>query len=266
MRFKKIFNVNLIEYYPEEKTMLELLNPFNDEALTEIHEESKPSLNPDQKEKPKKSYLTAEHKLILHTELAKVVFNGTWNQGRIGLIQFASVMRLMWRAAREDDPYAEWFLLKIYDAIEKAKKQIKHYESLLQQQMSQMRGFKIDLFKNPEPIQQSLRFATPFAFMGAMLLEHFDYVNRQLYTLQRVGLLAKNNLVPAHLLKEVQKVFVLSMGWKYTGVTRQDMLENNPKAKKAIELFGELPAGVLNKEIKFAFLPRKRTPQAEKGT
>ena len=202
--------------------------------------------------------MTAEFLLTLHTKVGLLLFNGNWRFGRMGLVQFASLTTILWRAFKEDDPYAELYLLKIYEAIEETKKKLKDYELLFQNQLKNLRGFEIDIFKNPAPLKQPLRFGTPFSYMAAMLIEQVDYVNRQLFTLNRMGLIPEENLVTNDLIREIQKVFRLPRAWRYTGVTRKDIIEKNQKAQQAQELLGEIPTTVLNNEITFRFLPKPK--------
>lgn len=203
-----------------------------------------------------KNHLTASFNLILHTQAAQALFNGKWQFGRMGLLQFAKTMSVIWKAFKQDDPYAEWHLLKTYEAIEESRMKLKVHESNLQQQIDSLRGIEASLFKNDTPLKCPLRFSTPYPFMAAMLIEQVDYVNRQLLTLQRLGLVPKENLLLKDLMREVQSVFRLPRAWRYTGVTRDDILAKNQKAQQVIQLLGEVPTAVLNKEVRFAFLPK----------
>jgi len=209
-------------------------------------------------EKPTpKNFLTADFQLVLHTQIAQRLYDGDWKYGRMGLLQFASAITILWKSSKQDDPYAEWYLLKIYDALQEAKNKLKHLELKLTEQLSQLRGFEIGLMSHPAPLKQPLRFASPFAFMAATLIEQVDYINRQLFTLQRLGLMPDEKLLPKDLVREIQMIFQLPRQWKYTGVTRSDIVQNNQKAQKAKKLLGELPSAILNKEIQFAFLPKQ---------
>ena len=38
----------------------------------------------------------------------------------MGLIGFANRLRVIWQGARADDPYADWWLVKIHDALDVA--------------------------------------------------------------------------------------------------------------------------------------------------
>lgn len=196
-------------------------------------------------------HLVADNKLILHTEVARILFYGEWKYGRIGLIKFARLMVELWKAYRADDPYAEQTLIKIYKALADTKLKMKQYEELLHQQLSGIRGFVVDLFHRPEPFFYPVQFATPLSFLAAMLLEQVDYVNRQLYTITRLGLVPYQDLRPGYLMRNVQDIFRLSFEWQYTGVTRKDILEESQKAEQASILFGAVSIEILNKTLSF---------------
>jgi integrating conjugative element protein (TIGR03761 family) len=224
----------------------------------ELNENNRTEKAEKEEKATKKVFLVARFQLILHTKVAQVLFDGEWKSGRMGLLQFAKLMTTLWKSSKHDDPYAEWYLLKTYESLQNARDKLKHYEITLQQQLNNLRGFEVELMTNPTPLKHPLRFVTPFAFMAAMLIEQLDYVNRQLFTLHRMGLLADENLMPAHLMREVQAVFRLPKEWKYTGITRKDILEGNQKAEQAKKLLGDVPLAILNKEIQFAFLPKSK--------
>jgi len=213
---------------------------------------------------PAKVYLVAEHDFELHTNIAKKLFNGKWRFGKMGLIQFATVITNLWRAYKQDDPYARQYFYKVFESVEEAKNKIKGYEKILQEQMDSLRGFKINLYKSTQPHIEKLKFATPFPSMAAVLIEHVDYVARQIYTLRSIGLIPHEKLTPSKLFNEVQFVFSLPRKWKNTGLTTKDMRENNDKAKEAIRLFGEIPEEILNNEITLAFLPKIKSATHDK--
>jgi hypothetical protein len=58
------------------------------------------------------------------------------------------------------------------------------------------------------------------------------------------------------------------MKWRYTGVTRKDIEEKNQKAQKAEQMIPDkippkLLKALLNKEIKFRFLPNRNNNNSE---
>lgn len=202
-----------------------------------------------------KTRLVAEdNSLILHTDIARALFNGKWRAGHLGLVQFAGITLKIWEAHYADDPYADKCLLKIADEIVITKKRFDSYELALQQQANNLRGFTINLFNHPNPLKHTIKFATPYSYMAAVLVECVDYMNRQMYTLKRIGIIPAGNLKAVDLMREVQAVFKLCLEWKYTGIIRKDIFEKNQKAREVEEMLGEMPLAILNKEIKSDFL------------
>jgi integrating conjugative element protein (TIGR03761 family) len=209
-----------------------------------------------------KTYMVSHVALELHTKTAINLVHGHWKPGRLGLFQFVKVITQLWRAVKEDDVYAEWYLMQIYEAIEKTREEFKQYEEELKSKMGTMRGFQLDLFSNPDPFKIPLKFSIPFGFMAAYLVENVDYLTRQTFTLNRLGVLINKNTTSSALSGKVQKIFSIPMKWHYTGVTRKDIEEKNQKAQKAEQMLRDkiptkLFKALLNKEIKFRFLPNR---------
>ena len=137
-------------------------------------------------------------------------------------------------------------------------------EQYCRERLSQLRGFNIKVFENPEPMRLALKFAIPFSYMGASLLPELDYVSRQAYTLRHVGQLLEPEQLPLCILSSIRNLFSLPLGWKMQ-VTRQDIRENNDLAPQAKEKMGTLPNAILNKEIKFVYLVDTMLGAAQKN-
>lgn len=193
----------------------------------------------------------------LHTRIANSLFKGSYRPGKWGLLQFATHTAQLWRAVKYGDPYAEWYLLKIYDALSAAHEKLAGLEKQLNLQLMGQRGIQIIANETYE-FRYPLSFASPFGYMGAYLLIHFDNVILQFVTLKRFGIFVNDhaNLID-DVIKIVWQVFSLSSKWRNTGVTRKDIIENNPIAIKAKELLGDLPDAILQKKITFTFMPKQ---------
>jgi integrating conjugative element protein (TIGR03761 family) len=196
--------------------------------------------------------------IILHTDIAHKFFRATWRPGNIGLIQFSASVAKIYFACKEDDPYAEWYLLKIYNALFEAIDQIKKMEKQLSPYFLNQRGIKLHYLEKTKLWNEELHLATQFSHMGAELLTDVDHLLRQIITLQRAGVAQGENAITVRMpIKIMQDAFSVPMGWKRTHVTREDIRADNKKAKDARAVFdGDLPEAVLKKEIEFSFLPR----------
>jgi len=203
--------------------------------------------------------LRADIRIVLHTHRAQGFFNGSWKHGKMGLLQFAKVMSILWQAVKQDDPYAEWYLLKTYQAIHEAREKLKVIEKLLESSLNQIRGIEVSTSLSTHPVAHQLQFATPFGYMGAYLITDFDFVLRQVLLLEKMGIMtSQEDTSIKSLIQIIQEVFSLPRQWKHTGVTRLDIMEKNQKSEDVKVLLGELPESVLSKKIEFAFLPRSR--------
>ncbi|MES9958674.1 MAG: AcaB family transcriptional regulator, partial [Sedimenticola sp.] len=78
--------------------------------------------NPKPTDADKPGPLRGQIWLTLQTNQARRLIrgrNGAKGQSPIiGLGLFAERLRLIWQASRNDDPYADWWLIKVHEAIE----------------------------------------------------------------------------------------------------------------------------------------------------
>lgn len=202
--------------------------------------------------------------LTLHTKAAISLLDGDWRPGYMGLRQFANLTGQLWQAKKQGDPYAEWTLLKLFDAIKQQQQRFKTYKAELSAQLKSIEDIDIQIFYNPNPVKFQLNLFTPFANMGALLLKGLDEVDKQLFTLYRFGLPAKNKLNSSKIIGEVRNVFSRGRNWQHTGITRQDIHNNTPKARSMVQKFGKVPLAILNKEITLDFLPNAHQANQKK--
>lgn len=205
----------------------------------------------------KKERLLSEVELTLHVKAVRLLCIGFLDEDKIGLLRFAQLTNGLWSAARNDDPYAEWRLMELYNEMAVLDEEIKRIENRCHEKLSQLRGLKITLYSNPDPYKLNLRFATPFSFMAATLMVDLDYVERQFYTLRRLGLVLEGHKTVTGYVPKVQEILRKPLSWTNTGITRQDIHDNNAKAQRVIEVLGEVPDAILKKTLTFAFLPKK---------
>ncbi|MEO8963797.1 MAG: PFL_4669 family integrating conjugative element protein [Gammaproteobacteria bacterium] len=210
-------------------------------------------------EKNKASPLNVAGEIVLHTRIAQSLFNGSWQEGRIGLLQFAKSMAVLWKEVRNDDPYAEWYLMKTYQALFDTRAWLNTLEKQVTPHFTNAHGIEINTCLSTCPMRYPLRFATPFGFMGAALIADADHMVRQMLTLERIGVsLNSDDISIKKIVQSVQDIFYIARQWQYTGITRQDILENNQKSQEVVKLLGVVPPAILNKEIEFAFLPKTK--------
>lgn len=85
--------------------------------------------------------LRSESWITLQTRQAQRLVTGRRAEdgtpGIVGLTRFAAMLRPLWNAAHADDPWADWWLLRVHDAIELGHQELdallEHVNKLLKQ-------------------------------------------------------------------------------------------------------------------------------------
>jgi len=198
--------------------------------------------------------LRGESTLLLETRRGQMIFEGRKERkdknklAIIGLRSFASYLRTIWDAAGKNDPYADWWLLKVQRILEEKElwmeEKIKEYEAMLQQ----FPNMTHEVAHSISPVKRTLRFSIPYSFRGAMLLMQHDQLCKTIMTAHHVGLI---NTKEEHASlgqsgKAVRTAFQAVAGYRFTGVTRDCIHAMNPVAQKASEIMGPCPSGILD--------------------
>lgn len=177
----------------------------------------------------------------------------------IGLVGFADRLRVIWQAARDDDPYADWWLIKVHQALEQAREFIARHQEELDKRLAQMSAMEVEIAQSLKPYRIRLQFANPYAYQGAQLIAAYDTLVRTLLTCHHIGLL--NNKAAEGIVKlgarKVRGTFVVPQGYRLLGIDRKSLQGNSGKAPQACQMMGELPKEVLNGEQRAPLVPRK---------
>ena len=207
--------------------------------------------------------------LTLQTRQAQLLVRGrkgTSNQHAIiGLVGFADRLRLIWQAARDDDPYADWWLIKIHEGIAAAISLIQQQQQSLNDLLQQTAAFEIIPAVSEKPFRMPLQFANPYAYQGAKLLSDYDRLVCTALTAQHVGLLDRESYLEelnpcAH---KIRSLFNLPQGYRSLGVNRQMIRDDKEASERACQQMGQVPDDVLNGECRAPLVPRKlRFPNA----
>lgn len=196
----------------------------------------------------------------IHTHDAQLLFSGYTSSPAIGLLQFSSQMATIWDAASNDDPYADWYLLKIYEEILKLRNELAVMTYNQQQKISQTYDtgtLNLMPFPSQEPLIETLWFRTQYGYLAASLIADFDLLMRTVLTAYRVGVLLEQSHVEIknEWINKISALFQLAFKWQATAVTRADIYADNDLAKATKELLGDIPAKILNKSLRAEFAP-----------
>lgn len=165
----------------------------------------------------------------------------------IGLIGFANLVRSVWHGARADDPYADWWMLKIHDALDHTKRELSNMERTIASRFEDMSAIEVASPSSLKPARVSLNFSNPYAFRAAHLVGAFDALVCKVLSARHVGLLARDETERTlhQSSRVVRRVLLSPVGYRFMGVTRQDVEHGTAKALQARDAMGELPSDVL---------------------
>jgi len=174
-----------------------------------------------------------------------------------GLIAFASAVNSIWQAADDDNPYALWWLIKIEAGIEQCRA---HLNDQLQETAflhPDAEVLEVDTAESEQPYRTRLAFSNPYAYRAAHMLGEYDILVRSCYTLIFVGAgnPADLHTIVARAGHHVRRAFAIPQGFKACAISRDDVRQNNVRARRAAELMGPLPDEILNGETLPVFVP-----------
>ncbi len=174
--------------------------------------------------------------------------NGTAGKPAIiGLLGFASRLRAIWHGARTDDPYADWWLIRIDRALEAARAALASATAEVNAALARLDAIAVTPGTSVRPVRVPLRFSTPYAYRGAQLLAALDGVVCALLTARHVGLATRADTERAIRCagRWARGAFASPVGYRLTGLTRADVARNTARAEQARSTMGEVPAAVL---------------------
>lgn len=213
-----------------------------------------------QKDSTRPGRLSGSIPFEIHTMDAQLLFFGYVNRSSVGLLQFAAQMTAIWVASEKDDPYADWHLLKVYDAIIKLRNQFAQIIQDYQEKMRETYGranLLLTPFVSQKPVIKNLWFRTQYGYLGAAIIGDFDELMRVVLTANRVGVLLhqSQDAIRSQWSDKVISLFQLPFKWQSFAITRSDIECDSDAAKLAQKAFGKLPRSVLDKTLRAPFSP-----------
>lgn len=210
-------------------------------------------------------------RMIIQTRQAQKLVTGRKRTSEasaiIGLMDFGRRMKLLWLSAEADDPYADWYLLQIENSIKEARILINEKKSWLDDVLNTMDGIEVEIAQSLKPINISIYFQNPIGYMGAYLVKDYDSLACSVFTARHIGLVDRATAESIiHVTgKAIRRTFTLVSLWKFTGVTREDLKQNNQSSVRALETFGECPEDVISKQTRAKAAPAIRERQFRQG-
>ncbi len=205
---------------------------------------------------------------MLQTRHAQVLVRGRNENGKppiIGLIGFADRLRVIWHAAEANDPYADWWLIKIHDAIATLDVRIKQERSNLRKSLNSERSFLALPAQSREPFRIQLRFASPYAYRAAQLLAEFDAFVGQALTAVHVGSLSRKQFSSdTHsIASRIRGLFNIPSRFRHLGIDRANPASLEGHGETAKRYMGEIPKDIESGARRAMYAPSIRLNGSE---
>jgi len=206
--------------------------------------------------------LRSDMALTLHTHHAARIWHGRpRSEGRagiIGLSGFVSVMSKMRRGAEQDDPYSDWWMLRIEEKLDDTKKRLQVLREQVDQVLADIPGdLTLGDNLNVQPVKLPLFIHAQLGFLAVYLLADYDQLARRVILAHHTALIDRRTMdhwlnEGAHLLRST---FALAQQYRYSGAQRDDFAANNAVARAAREKWGDLPQDVLEGTRRSRYAP-----------
>jgi len=215
--------------------------------------------------------MRSESWMTLHTRQAQRLVQGRradkGQPGIVGVTLYAALLRAIWNGARADDPYADWWLVKIHDALELSWNELEEMHRSVLRIMTGMQGVEVSVAQSVHPIRLPLTFGNPYGFRGAYLVGRYDELVRMLLTARHVAMIDRES--SEKLLDEggrhVRRALATALGYKFYAITRDDVRLMTARAIEAQNYMGPLPSPVLDKSLRAAHAPDIRKTNSNVG-
>lgn len=212
--------------------------------------------------------------LTLHTHHASRIWHGrAQSEGRAGIIGlngFVSIMNKMKRGSEQDDPYSDWWMLRIEEKLTQTKASLQALREQVDQALTGVpAALSLGENLNLQPVKLPLFVNAQLGFMAVYLLADYDDLARKLILAHHTALIDRSTLERwldegAHALRSL---FSLAQQYRYSGTQRDDFAANNAAARAALEKFGPLPQEILEGTRRSRFAPPLlRRGQSRTGT
>lgn len=175
--------------------------------------------------------------------------------------RYAATLKVIWFLSANDNPYADWTLIRTYDALKALRNEVTEASQarLAAVEALKSRGLSVSIMSAPNPRIVSLKFRSPYGYATAELIVEFDYFARVVKTLIHKDRLSdtEGHAAIYELERKMRTLFHAPIQWErrllsedLLPLRREDFLPGadeaaRTRARAAIEAFGEVPPRVL---------------------
>ena len=204
--------------------------------------------------------------MTLHTRDAFVLFTGRRadSEGKVASIaggrRFAAVLKSIWYLSANDNPYADWILIRIYGDLVAVRDRLASVITAREAaiELLKRKGLALSVMGSRSPKTVALGFRSPYGYATAEAIVEFDYYVRMIKTLIHKDRMSDSEGRTAirEVGRQMRALFLEPIRWErhllceeLRPLCRNDFLAGaDEKARKrvmaAVALFGEVPRKV----------------------
>jgi integrating conjugative element protein (TIGR03761 family) len=204
--------------------------------------------------------------MTLHTQDAYRMFTGRSAHADsqafaiAGGRRFAAVLKSIWYLSANDNPYADWILIRVYQSLGAIRAQMAQAVAARGAEFDAMRrkGLNLSVLRSRSPATVALGFRSPYGYATAEAILEFDYYVRMVKTLVQKDRLSDHDGHAAirEIGRSLRALFTESIRWErlllreeMLPLSRRDFLPSADDVGRqrmhiAVTLFGEMPRTV----------------------
>jgi integrating conjugative element protein (TIGR03761 family) len=222
--------------------------------------------------------------MTLHTQDAFRMFTGRAANAQStapaipGGRRFAAVLKSIWHLSANDNPYADWFLIRLYQSLVSIREQMARAIVLRETEFEALRckGLSLSVLTSRNPATVALGFRSPYGYATAEAIVEFDYYVRMVKTLVLKDRLSDEGgrVAIREIGRGLRALFMEPIRWErfllreeMLPLSRSDFLACADDAARqrmhaAVTLFGEVPRAVFTGDQAPRHSQRRVTPTA----
>jgi integrating conjugative element protein (TIGR03761 family) len=170
------------------------------------------------------------------------------------------VLKSIWHLSANDNPYADWALVRAYDALVAIRNRLAAATRVREDEIEALkrRGLSLSVVGSSSPRTVALEFRSPYGYATADTIAEFDYYVRIVQTLVQKDRLsdAQGRAAIREFGRALRALFLEPIRWErhllreeLRPLTRSDFLPGADEAARqrvraAVALFGEVPRRV----------------------
>ena len=204
--------------------------------------------------------------MTLHTREAFVLFTGRRadSEGNVASIaggrRFAAVLKSIWYLSANDNPYADWILIRMYAGLVAVRGRLSSVIKAREEAIDVLkrRGLALSVMSSRSPTNVALGFRSPYGYATAEAIVEFDYYVRMIKTLIQKDRMSDGEGRQAirEVGRQMRALFLEPIRWErhllreeLRPLSRNDFLTGADEAARkrvmaAVALFGKVPRDV----------------------